>query len=41
MNSTRSRSSSVAMPFSVTSTGMPVRAAARRTVKSTTWGQYW
>ncbi len=35
----RSASSSVAMPFSVTTTGRPLTAAARRTVCSTAWGQ--
>ena len=36
----RSPSSAVAMPFSVTTTGSPVTAAARRTVCSTAWGQH-
>ena len=34
----RSVSSAVAMPFSVTTTGRPLTAAARRTVCSTAWG---
>ena len=35
----RSVSSAVAIPFSVTTTGRPLTAAARRTVCSTAWGQ--
>ena len=35
----RSASSSVAIPFSVTTTGRPLTAAARRTQCSTAWGQ--